>query len=1119
MKITKAKLAKLFLRIGTGAGALLLGAVPAYLITPARVSIVDLSESANSSSDGSSSNFSGFVTKYTQMLDNGLSGIDLGFENFQVSFPGQKNRNNLIKITNDSELQLIIRNLNDIELKADLTVDYNNRQVPIALAYTDHTAYLRLYDFGVKMNQASGDDLFTLLQDTFGDPNGLNIDVLGTIKKTADKFTSFLSSIGTTLTAQKEDETSEVVPAAGPEIETGIKFGTLPDVPLTDGGFIFRFEISNTYKVVDVEDDPLTPDVNEEVAHGETDYMGIHIYTKANYDITKIDLCPEGSVTDDNNVVHPYHNGLKFGDIEIKGVINANIAPLTITAPAETTTFHYIEIANYYGWVRRLSDLLADNNRKMGFDFSARLSMDKETEDETTHVKTKETVQLGGLKGSIDLDASALINLDPFTVGYVDDGLDHSLPDGHLAIENETIRKLLNAVKLGMNFQLFSHDDDWDLDYGSSNLSIKYANEAGYLTLNEFEDSNTHDVSHVLKAKVDTNTINWLIKELPSAINDIKGEIENIIARFIDKTYVPGDIDEEAKGLFDFITSSDLVTAIKEGEYAPILDLITRFSNNATLGVINLDLSLKPLGFGNNATISLVLDSRYPEPGQPDEYTVLHLDARNIELGSIKLDFDLDSVDGREIVVGEESDYDSMTFLPTVVDQVAGILGDREVAFDVDATIYDENDLGIKLYGDAQFNYNSDLEADYTNKGYGQLTIEQYEYHKEGELDSNSQVIKPWATHKVAIDVDNHSDEPSGNNVKFIYGDPDDDNNNIKGYFTMQTIYDVVKSIKTVMRDEDPRYAFFTDLFAGAATTGTISDIINDNDYLRLARNDFIKEIKQYDGGLTLSVVLGGTLLGLDSDIKVNIGFKSVDHEYGDRELSYIELEDFVMGEGEDAKTINAKITLKTFDPNYDSPIHAGLDGYLDLTSIKLLLDFGINTTKINYYHLTGTINLNALSFVNVELTVNMWLHITGRHTEIYGKIEFGVSKIVTWGANIGGSAGGVGDVFKHGNLVGVTTEFTFKPMEKTDENYVNENSCYMDIYKDVDNRFIVHWHDYYHYRTTNANLLAEGNLITYLMDDMLDINGSMIGNVSVSSGDEEKKPGDYTHIFSDKIY
>lgn len=1080
MKFNKKKIAKYALRGGTAVGALMLGLVPAYLLTPARTNIIDLSLKNNNETNAEQSSLSELVNRYKGVLDDGI-GLHMEFEDFKVSFPGENNRNNVISIKEDSNIELMVQNLDDIDLKADLTIDYNSREVPLAIAYTDETAYVRLYDLGIKMGSSSLDDLVDLLNDVYG--QDLGIDIVGTVKDLGDKFVDKIKELGGSLLSS--DDTTKV------DDGTGIKFGVLPDEKLNDGGHLFKFEIANTERLADVVDDPNTPNVDESLS---TTYMGIHITTKANYDITRIDLCPDGYATDDNNVQHPYAHGLKFGNIMIQGALNVNIGSMVVNPPVETNTFKYVDIVNYYGWLRRLGNLLADGNRKMAFDFAARIQADNEVTDEITQETTNVPVSLGGVKGSINLDASNLINLEPLKAGY--DGSYQGLEDGHLAIDNEKIRKVMNAVQLGLDFQLYDADDNWDAPQGSSNLSIKYANESGYITLNEFPTGNENETSSVLKAKVDTKTINWMIEKLPSAIDDISAGVQSIIARFSNRTYVPGDENSSTEGFFDFITSSELVTAIKEGEYAPILDVITRISNNSTVGVINVDLALASLGFGADSAVSLTLDAR-----DGDEITVMSLTASNVRIHSVTLDFTLNSARGREIEIGEESSYDSMTFLPTVVEQVEGILGEengsKEVAFDLDATIADSENHGMRLYGDAQFNYDNDLEEDYANKGFGQLTIDQYKYTAIGGNNT------PWYSHKIALDVDNHSDEPSGNKVKFIYGNPQDDSDNIKGYFTMETIYDVVKTVKTLMKDEDPRYTKFTDMFSGAVVSGSISDIINNKNYLRLAKNDFIKEVKQQDNGHTLNVVIGGSLLGLGSDINVKIGFKDVVSEYGDRELESIELVNLVTGEGEDMKTINLKLTLKDFNVNYASPISSGDAGYYDLTSIKMLLDFGINSTQIDYYHLNAAINLNALSFVNVDLAINVYIHVNGTSVELYGKISYGVNKLVVWGASLA-------DVFLHGNMINVDTEFTFKTFDNNDDKI----DGYFDIRKDVTSRFIFKWHDIYHYRTKASNLIGD-DIMTYIMDDMLDINGAAIGNLA-SSGSEQKPAGQYTKMFTD---
>ena len=1113
LKFNKQKVAKWSLRIGTGVAALLVGLVPAYALTPSRTNVIDLSENSDPAEDPSQpaqeSHFNEFVAKYVGSIDDGL-GLTATFENFTVSFPGKTElRNNVITLGSDSSIQVMMEGLDNIDFKAELNVNYNERELAVSAAYTgNEDLYVRVKDLGLKFTDTTRDQVVPIIEECFYEALNIDPNATGPIDFTIkNPFDFDLSSIISGFMGGSG--------SAEPS-ETGLDFKILPDEAIA-GGRLFKFVLINKYRVYDVEDDPAT-EQDDSVSHIDTDYMGIHITTDNDYNIEKINLCPDGSYTDGNNVEHPYIEGLKFGDITIKGVVNTVIDRIVVNPPAETNSFHYIEVLNYRGWIDKLSRLLGTERRKMSFDFSAKLSSTKEVEDEL-HVKTDVPVDMGGIKGSIDLDASKLIQyyLAFYQNGYVEENNPDPALSSNLEISSENenaelIKRLANSINLGIDLQLYSADDDWDLAYGGSNLSIKYFNEAGYINLNEFTDSNTNEKNSVLKAKVDTSTINWMINHMGDTINNISDEVKYIITSITDKIHFDDDSDDE--GFFDFITNSEVVSAIKEGEYAPILDLITTLSNNEADKIITLTLDLSKVGLGTGSTVSLVLDAH-----DDDSHHVLSLSAHNVDIKGIKMDIDLHTNVGRNVslTAQEEATYQSLSFLPTLAEQIEGILGNRQVAFDVNATILDENGLGLEIDGDAQFDYGGN-DVNHANKGFANLTIDQYKYHYKGEKDSGDNTIPAWYSHQLSLDIDNQSDDPYGNNVKFVYGDPTG-SDNIKGYFTMGTIYDVADTIIALLNDEDERYDNIRDLFGTSAAAGGISDIIADKDYFRLAHPDFIQLVNQTNNGLDLEVRIGGDVLGLAGDINVVIHFKHVDNAYGDRELVGLELINFQMGEGADAKFINASLTLKDYDPDYNSPVPEGLEGFYDLQSISTLLEYGINTTKLNNYHLHADlrVNVNALGInIGLDLTVDVYIEVDGKKVKLYGTTGYDPDGFV---ALAGSSL--IKDTPNWGILATkldrVESEFTF--VTNIDE-YNDGGDPYIDIKKTYYTELLLTGANVgtfvEHYRATSSYLMDNDNVLYYLMDNLLHLDSAQIGDLAASGGeDEEKDPGNYTGLFS----
>ena len=134
--------------------------------------------------------------------------------------------------------------------------------------------------------------------------------------------------------------------------------------------------------------------------------------------------------------------------------------------------------------------------------------------------------------------------------------------------------------------------------------------------------------------------MNWLFDELPDMFKDVSDEANTTSA---------------LTGIFSFITDSDLVKGIKEGDYAVVLDMLSDIQNDEN--GISLVLDLSTLGLGDNATLSLVLNSRTGEDNK-----ILNLDINDVELGSLKLDASIKSNGYQDVLIGEEDSYDSLSF-------------------------------------------------------------------------------------------------------------------------------------------------------------------------------------------------------------------------------------------------------------------------------------------------------------------------------------------------------------------------------------------------------------------------------------------------------------------------
>ena len=1000
------KIAKRIIGIGAGALTFFLAVGCAYYLTPNRVIKGEFSTIEKDEFD--ESHFMKFINRFAE--DTGISeseenerertyyGMHADFENFSLEF----DKNN---VSFDGDLDFLMRGLKDINFNFDLDVNWNNRELPLQVGLIDQTFYLGLKDLRMKVSSVTMDEIvgdpeneeYGLLYNLFiasEEEGGINFDIESWLD---DKFNEVLESVLGNFDIS--DVASQFALGGLEEGETGI--GVSVDEKETNEGYEFLVNI----------------DIRKENEAGELEDSAFNVLIDVNkeYRLTRIDL-----------------GTIELDTIKISGAININcIKDYQIINPENENYAHYnpaynyVEVINYKGWLQKIANFLDEDNQKFGVNFAFNLS--------------GEDTEIGAITGNINADFSKIIDLSNYKAK---NDRKNKLNLGS---------KIRNNATFGLNVNMFGQNNE---KYG--NLSVKYVEGQGYINLNESVDED-NNLTSVLKAKIDTETMNWLFDELPDMFKDVSDEANTTSA---------------LTSIFSFITDSDLVKGIKEGDYAVVLDMLKDIQNDEN--GISLVLDLSSLGLGDNAEVSLVLDARTGE-----ENKILNLDINDVELGSLKLDASIKSNGYQDVSIGEEDSYDSLSFLPTVFDQVHSIMDEKELGFSIEGSLLDDKNVGIILNGEGQLDYGEKF-------GFGSLTIDQYKYENKGL----------WYSHQIYLDVDNRDGNNANNNVFFAYGDLN--NKNIKGKMNMESILDMIDVIKTFIGDveDNPKFAKFVKPIMKTLSIGEFSDIINSKDYIRFAKNDVLKSVRR--NGDSIDIVIGGALFGMSGDMNIRVNLK-------DDKLDSLEINNVAIKE----QTLNLKIALKDYDKNKVSKLKTS-DAYIDFSTIGLLVKFGLNTTKNDYYHLSAEIGLNALAIINASFEMDVHILIKDEYVKIYGLIPD--AKLL----NLLGSA-----IQDYGvTAQSVKSEFTFESYDVNDPNREDGVGGYFHI-KTTETKILTGRKVIKHFKTTSKNLIKSENIMAYLLNDLLLIKTSvtdMIGDVS-SEKDEFAPAGDFTNLFTDTGY
>ena len=1017
---------KIITRIITGATAFVASIATAYFLTPNKVKELQNSKSPTAARKKQSadvedqdSNFMRFVTRLTK--ETGIKenetkeyyGFNVEFENLGISFKKDGNypENN---ISVEGGLDFMMKGLKNINFNLYADIDYNGYKVPVDIGYVDKTAYLGFNDLRLKMGSTTWDELLgneeegveSLLYKYFvakKEDGGINFNIE---KFYAETYNKLIDGLLGSIDFSKLTSSFKMGPIA--KDETGV--GLVVVESETNDGYEFKIDLTINKE-------------NPETSQIDSTPINIVVDVDKEHRLTYIDL-----------------GKIELGNFKIEGALRftaikeyAICSPENVNFVKYNANNVYVEVINYKGWLQKLAKFLDEDNQKIGLDFDLALN--------TT--SNNSLAEIGSIEGSINADFSELIDLSNY-VAYEEE-VRNTIKRG-----NKVVDDILNKASFGLELKFLSKTNE---EYG--NLAIKYKDGEGYIDLNESLDSTRGKVS-VMKAKVDTETFNWLLNELPDVVTSLSED------------------KEATDNLFSFITDSNLVKGIKDGNYSVILELLKGISNDEN--TINVNLDLSTLGLGDNAQASIVLDSRVSENSR-----VLNLSLDNIEVGSLNLDADIASSEFKSIVVDNTDAYDSLSFLPTVVDQVSSILDTKQAGFAISGSILDADNVGITLNGQGQF--------DYGNKyGFGTMTIDEYKYKNKGV----------WYSHKLAIDVDNTTGDFVKNSAYFIYGDPSS-SKNVKGKVTVQSVLDLIDIVKTFINDskEDPRWSKFLEPILRMMSMSELSNIINSNDYFRFLKNDLIKSINKTND--RLSIVIGGEIFSLQSDINIFVNFKN-------DKIDSLEVSELVLSSG---KVINLKLEVKDFDSSRVSPVDKSAS-YMDLSTIATLLKFGINTTKNSYYHLSADIEINALGFFTLDtFRLEVYIVVDGEYCKIYGVIPDALISSVA-------------QEYTPIYTKSLVSEFTFETYADTDPNKADGVGGYFHFKTTKKEGRIFPTTTIKHFKTTGQNLLEGNNLMTYLLRDFLCVRSTLmsgLNSITFSNSNSEKDPGDFTNTFTSTGY
>ena len=1020
------KSTKIISRTLTGLFVGALGAVGAFMITPNKTVYLHFDESAFALDDGelTESHLNRFITHLKNVADTqneeAIPGVKLSFEDFSITW-GKYSDNSGFKnnIEIDGNIMLGMQNINDLQFTAELGVNYNSRNIELGLGYVNQDLYIALQDLRLKSSSVNTDTMIERLHNLFF--NEENENGLGVKVDLDGMINALIGNLDISGLMEK------LSPA---ESET------------TTGFDLFEEETGENKTTVHIDvykKDKVTGNKVEDMVNLELalfdDEEGI----------THLDYVDLGTISIDDLTI--------TGKIRCDSVSNFRLYGFDTPeylAQGGKNFGEFVEMIDYIGWADKLLNFLQE--RTLGLSFTA-------------DIRRGNNSLIAGIAADVDLNLADLFDFTGFTFDaeFIDSITAEKDPTEPEKTTKDIVLDVLNKVQFGVNVTVDGEEteDNVTVRKQYANLGLHFAENTGYVTFNEDGDN------AVMKACVSVESVNALLEALPEAVEEATQE----------------EVSEEStSSLFSFITESELVTAIKDGRYDGILDLLN--SLRAEEGKIIVDINLAPLGFGDDANVVITLDSSLEA-----NHKVLDVAINNAKIGeNAYLDATLATKDFSATkinnVLAHKDEYDEINHLKSVYDQVAAIMDSKQAAFRVSGSVKDNQGVGLDIAGWGQFDYGN-------KRGYGSLTFDQY------ALNKNSQLTKKM-THLVNIDVDNRKyvDEQAevkvenpNRNAYFTYGP----NQGIKGFMSINSITDLVDVFKTFLNEnaDNPRFSKFIKPLMETLGMDYFGNIIEDKNYIKFASSEVIKEIKEYNNGSYVNIRINGDIFSLTEDIQIRLNYNGSGEN---RTLASLELPSLHYED----KIISLKVELQDYNPNRTTPIDfSNTNSFLDFSTLKMLLDFGLNTTLQGYYSLSATIVAKIGSLLTaLNIPLKGYVQVNGKESKVYVVCdELPTNVLIT----------------NDSTFCSTKSELVFEPDPSASGNDIGG---YFHILRTEKHSGLFNRKtEKYYYRSSSKNFVDSDNnatnLLRYLLTDFLNVyesEVSLIVNAIQDGGNDESK-------------
>ena len=431
--------------------------------------------------------------------------------------------------------------------------------------------------------------------------------------------------------------------------------------------------------------------------------------------------------------------------------------------------------------------------------------------------------------------------------------------------------------------------------------------------------------------------------------------LDSVIATFED------DLPADPSGLLDVLLFNDQLKAIAAGEYEKIIDAVKGFTVLDD-NLLRFDLDLSGLGLGSEATIAVTLDGREADQGFAGSEATI--EASDLSLGGFAIDLTLKTTPYTTIKDVDFASYDSLDGLPTIFEQVKGLVNSKQAGFEIKGSFADESGYGLSgLNGRIDFDLGKTLAG-------ASLTLGE----KSASVDRE---------HNLVLDIDQPGTEPY---LRFQF------NKTMNGKMAFSTFGGIVDLATGLLNSEDERYDVFLDPLR-EMMVDTIIDKLMNGEIGYVASLTILDSLRVTTE--EIRVVLDLSTVGLESKLAIAIGLNS------NGEAATLSLGGLTIG----GSTLDLSLTLV---PYAETNVHLLNDidssSFMDFSSLDQFLGTALDTAALSTYHFeNGQLAITALGGLIEagDIDMDAEVRVDGANVEAYvhlGGLRSGALVLVTEG-------------------------------------------------------------------------------------------------------------------------